>query len=417
MRRTDPLRLLRSALPIAILALAIAGAALLVATRPQPEAVAIEEKRYAVRTVVARRTTFRPDIRHFGRLVAAREASLTVSVAGRVMEVSPKLVRGGEVAGGELLLRLDPLFYRTRLAQLEAERARAEALLAELDIEREAAERSAAVAADRLALAERERERQRQLVARRVASPRTLEEAESAVLQRREAAIDALRRRDVLLRRIDQQRAAIDGLWAQIEWAQRELADTELRAPFDAIVASVEVAVGRELRAGEPVARLYDRSSLEIAFSLSDAEFGRLWRDGLLGREVVAELRLGEAIYELRGRVSRIDQKAERAAAGIGVFASLTGDTGGMPLRPDAFLEVRIADVAYPDVFVLPRAALYDADTVYVVDNERLVPRTVETVARAQGLVAVRSGLREGEQVLATRLAEAGPGLAVRIVP
>lgn len=413
-RRARPLRYI---LPLLLLAAAGAGTVALVLTRPSPEAAPIEPKHWPVRTVEARLTTFRPEIRHFGRLVATRTVQLEAAVAGRVIEVSPRLVPGGELSQGELLLRLDPLFYQTRLSQLEAELAKAEAVLGELRVELEAARQLATLASERLALAEREYERQKKLLARNVAAARTLEEAEAAVLQRREAAIDSERRKTSLEQRIAQQQAAIDNIQAQIVWAKRELADTELRAPFDAVVSEVMVVMGRELRANDPIARLFARDSIEISFSLSDAEFGRLWQDGLIGREVVAEWQLGQVSYELRGRVTRLADRVERDTAGIGVYAAIIDNPAGVPLRPDAFLEVRIPDLSYTDVFVLPRTAVYDGDTVYVVEDGRLVPRRIEAVARADGLVAVRGALAPGERVLATRVAEAGPGLAVRIVP
>lgn len=411
------LRPLRFVLPVLVLAAAAAGAAVLVLTRPAPEAAPVAERRFAVRTVTAARSDFAPVIRHFGRLVASREVQLEAAVAGRVIEISDRLRPGGQLRAGDIVARLDPAFYESQLRQLRAARAEAEAALAELEVERAAARRAAEVAQQQLALAERELERQRSLVARRVTSEKTVEAAEQAVLQRREASIEAERRRDGLEQRIARQRATLEGLGAQIAWAERQLADTVVRVPFDAVVAEVQVVVGRELRAHDPIARIYARDDLEIAFSLADSEFGRLWRDGLPGRDIVAAWKLGDVVYELRGRVTRIDDRVDRTAAGIGVYAAITANPDGAPLRPDAFLEVGVPDVTYRDVFVLPRTALYGGDTVYVVEDDRLVAREVEPVARADGMVAVRGGLADGERVLVTRLAEVGPGLRVRLVP
>lgn len=417
MRQTDGSgRWFRWVLPLLVLAAAGAVAALLVLTRPPLEAAAVAERSWAVRTVAAERRDFRPVIRHFGRLVAAREVQLETAVAGRVVEISPNLVEGGELREGELVLRLDPLFYETRLRQLEADLAAERARLAELEIELRTAREMAEVAAEQLALAEKELERQKRLVARKVASPKVLEAAEMALLQRRESTIETERRQATLESRILQQRAAIQRLEAQVVWARRELADTTLRAPFDAVVASVRVEVGRELRAHDPVAVLYDRDAVEIAFSLADSEFARLWRDGLIGREVRASWRLGEETFELRGRVTRIDDRIDRKAAGVGVYATVTENPDGAPLRPDAFLEVELPDVAREGVFVLPGTALFDGGTVYVVEGGRLVARPVRPVARADGLVAVEGELADGERVVTTRLAEIGPGLRVEVV-
>jgi len=86
------------------------------------------------------------------------------------------------------------------------------------------------------------------------------------------------------------------------------------------------------------------------------------------------------------------------------------------PLRPGAFVEVRVPDIEYEDVVRLPQTALYNSDHVFVIEEDRLARRDVQPVGAADGHVLVRGNLRDGEQVAATRLARPGDGIKVRVV-
>jgi hypothetical protein len=63
----------------------------------------------------------------------------------------------------------------------------------------------------------------------------------------------------------------------------------------------------------------------------------------------------------------------------------------------------------------LPESALYDSNTVYVIEGERLKKRQVELIARIGNDVLLRGEIRNGDQVVTTRFAEIGPGQKVEI--
>jgi HlyD family secretion protein len=63
------------------------------------------------------------------------------------------------------------------------------------------------------------------------------------------------------------QQAAVDGAKAALQQAQVALAETELRAPFNGIVAGLDVKVGEHVTAGTPIVHLADLSRLQIETS------------------------------------------------------------------------------------------------------------------------------------------------------
>jgi RND family efflux transporter MFP subunit len=197
--------------------------------------------------------------------------------------------------------------------------------------------------------------------------------------------------------------------------AERDLEHTELRAPFAGFVTEVAAAVGKRVGVGDPIARLIDADRLEIRFMLSDAEFGRLWQDGLIGRELQARWRLGDAGFALEGRIARVEPTIDPAAGGVEVYAEITGNPEGAPLRPGAFVAVLLPDRLHRQVVELPAGALFHGDTVYAIEDGRLRPRPVELVADLGARILVRGELAGGDPIVTSRLAEIGPGLKVEV--
>ncbi len=411
-----PGRWMKAALPLLLLAAGVAGAAALALTRPRVEPRPQAERSWAVRVMEARPGTYQPSLHHFGEVRAGRQTPLAMAVGGEVLWISPSLVDGGRVKKGEPLLRLDDFDYRTTLREIDAQLREAEARLAELEAERVAAEDLAGLLQEQLALAEREVERQHKLRKRSVATQKTLDNALMVRATHRVAVRENASKLAMLRQRIEQQRAVIERLREERRRAERDLAETELRAPFDAIVEKVDVGVGRELKPHEPIATLIETASLEIEFTLTDAEFGRLWKDGLIGRKVEALWKLPEQSFRIQGRVARLASRIEASMGGVRLRASILHLSDRVPLRPGAFLEVAVPDLTYRDVVRLPHTALQEDGRVYVVEKGRMQPRSVEIVARDGAFLLVRAGDLAGARVVISRLPESGPGLKVEIV-
>jgi multidrug efflux pump subunit AcrA (membrane-fusion protein) len=87
------------------------------------------------------------------------------------------------------------------------------------------------------------------------------------------------------------------------------------------------------------------------------------------------------------------------------------------PLAAGLFVKVRIAGRTLQNASLIPRVALHQGHTVWVVNaEERLSFRKTE-VARIQGdSVMVMSGLSDGEKVVITPIKSVTDGMKVRTV-
>ncbi|MCG8546816.1 MAG: biotin/lipoyl-binding protein, partial [Alphaproteobacteria bacterium] len=114
-------RVLTIFVPLAILALGVAVAAYLVATRPEVAAKPVVEKIWTVAATPATAADVQPEIRFYGRIVAARQIEIRPEVSGRVLEIGPNFVEGGLVRKGDLLVRVDDFDYQARLREIQAD--------------------------------------------------------------------------------------------------------------------------------------------------------------------------------------------------------------------------------------------------------------------------------------------------------
>ena len=409
---------LKILLPLLVLAGGVAAAAWFKDTKPAPIAKPIEERVWTVEAAAVHFADVQPELRLFGEVVAAREVELRALVAGPVISVWDGFVDGGTVPAGTVLVSIDPFDAQQNVAERQASLDEARARLAETRSALKAERSMAGEDKRQVEIYQRDVARRESLVGNTV-SEKGLDDSRLALsasrlqLIRRGQAIDALEAG------LAQQGAVIDRLAAALARAERALADTDLKAPFDGYLADTAAQPGKRLALGDRVARLIDSRALEVRFHMSDAAFGRAFVDAPAGAERRAKViwRTGDRAQRFDAVIDRIDSEIDPASGGVTGFARLVDDGGPgfASLRPGAFVEVAVADRLYRQVSRLPESALHGADTVYAVVDGRLEARAVEVAGRDGDAVLVIGELSEGEAVVITRLTEIGPGLKVAV--
>ena len=298
---------LKTLLPIGLIAASLVVAGYLRVTRPAVQPAPASERVWVVSAEPVALADRQPVLQLYGDIVAARDVTLRPFVAGEIVEASASLVPGGRFAAGETVLRIDPFDYRTARDELTAQLREETARRKELQSTLQAEWTMLALDETQLQMAERDLTRYERLRGSQTASEKALDDAQVAVAQRQAAVTTRRQTITTFDARLDQQDATIERLEVAIERAERDLANTELRAPFPGFVTEVEAALGKWVGAGDPIARLIDENSLEIRFTLADTDFGRLWRDGLIGRPLEASWRLGGTTFPLYGEVARVE--------------------------------------------------------------------------------------------------------------
>jgi RND family efflux transporter MFP subunit len=375
-------------LPGLAVVLGLLGAAFIVATGPEAEVDPPEVALPLVRVIEATRGDVTLRVRTHGTVVPRTESDLVPEVAGRVVWVSPSLVAGGFFDEGAPLLRIERTDFEVAVEEARAHVARTES---------------------EAARAARDLERQQTLAEREVASPARLDDATN-VARVTEAALRAAR--------------------AGLVRAERDLARTEIRAPYRGRVREKRVDVGQFVTRGTPVARVYAVDYAEVRLPVADEQLAYLERSFLAagaldgdGPEVRLTASFAGREHAWLGRIVRTEGELDPRSRMVHVVARIEApyDTDvhgtGAPLAVGLFVEAEIRGLVVPDAVALPRAALRADGRILVVDaDDRLRFRDVVVARIDREQVIVARGLAEGERVCVSHLAAVVDGMRVRPV-
>jgi multidrug efflux pump subunit AcrA (membrane-fusion protein) len=411
---------------IALIVAAIAGARYLVATKTQLGQQAATEPIYTVEAATASLQLIRPSFEVFGVIEARSSVEMRALVAGEVVDVNPNVAVGGRIAKGERLIQIDPFSYQGAVTEAEANLAEAKAQIVEnearLENERSALKR----VGEQLDLARRDLERAENLAERGSGTPQSVDDRRLTVSQRQqlqEAAANAIVARQA---QIDQLKASLQRLEWRLKQARRDLQDTELKAPFDAIIRSEAVEIGRRLGVNDVVAELYEADALDVRFTVSDRQFGRLQSEaeGVLGRNATVSWAVGDQPITATATVDRIGSDVSATRGGVELIGRIDMSGGDAErLKPGAVVTVSMPDKAYPNAARLPETALFNGAYVFTIQTDaegadRLQRRPVTALAWDGTHVIIQAkdpGWLNGARVMTTRLAEAGDGVRVRV--
>ncbi len=410
-------RLLKLLLPLLILAAGIGGFAFLVETRPQLAQGEPEERVYTVAAAPVALGPAQPTLVLYGEIVAGREVELRALVAGEIVEVGPGLREGAHVVAGELILRIDPFDYQAALEERRAELHEARAGLNQLLAQQEAQAATLRREKQQYVLLEKDLDRQRSLRRSGSVAQKTMDNAQLELTRAGQRMNVAESNLAGDAARIEQQKAAIARLEVGLRRAERDFANARLVAPFAGLLTDIQAQQGKQVGVNDRIANLIDSGWIEARINLSDAQFGRLLAGGgVLGRNAELLWRTGGAERRYPAVVERQAGRIDAATGGVTIFARLRDLPADTPLRPGAFVEVHMPDRRFDNVASLPEAALFDGDRVYVIGpDDRLQARRVELVARDGDRLLLTGELADGELVLVTRFATAGPGVKVRV--
>lgn len=355
-------------LGVAVVALA-AGAALLDASDEQPAVPppATEAAPRAVTVEVAALRRLDTGVAVTGTLVARDEIAIGTAVDGqRIAEVLVE--EGDRVVAGQVLLRLETDILEAQRRDNESRVARA----------RSAAAQQEAMLAD----AEAKARRAEQLIAANAMSREELGARRTAFLAAQHA--------------LSVTQAELAQAEAQLVEAQSRLERAVIRAPADGIVSERLGRIGA-MAGSEPLVRLISGGEVELEAEVPEADLPRI----AAGQPV--QVRAAGLERAVDGHVRLVAPKVDRQTRlGIARIA-LPPDPD---LRPGIFAR-GVVRVGEREVLAVGEGAVthgtHDgAPVVFVLGaDDRVAKRAVETGARQDGRVEIRSGLAAGDRVVA----------------
>jgi len=239
-------------------------------------------------------------------VVQANLVNISSTVPGRIIEIAVK--NDGRVKRGDLLFAIDPVPYRLAVEQTKADLLIAEAALAAQQRTIRAETSNAAVASEQISRARVNLDLATQTLQRLTAlRPKgyvTAQQVDDAATAKRDATISlnqALAQReaaDALVSTLDGAEALVSARRAALALAERNLADTQVRAPHDGLVAGLAVSTGQFVITGQSVFTLIDTEQWFVTAAFRETELRQL-QDGACATAFV----MANRSVPLRGRV------------------------------------------------------------------------------------------------------------------
>ncbi|WP_318465368.1 efflux RND transporter periplasmic adaptor subunit [Photobacterium leiognathi] len=392
--------IVRRTLPLVIIAIFIALCVLLLNNKKRPEQQKAQVRTPVLEVIRIEKQDVQLSVNSYGVVEPKYKAEVVSEVIGSVNYISPDFAVGKFVSKGDLLARLDDSDYHADLAQAEASLAQAQAKLKEE-------------------------------IARGKVAKKTLRDVspnKKTALGLREP-------------QRKQEEANVKFAKAGVERAKRNLAKTEIRAPFDALVKMKNINMGSYLTQGKLIGELYGTETAEIRLPITPNSFSYLDLNRLDSRKLnieaqygdiqinhwVAKLVRNEGIIDKDNRmiylIAEVDDpynlKSPLDKSSIKSITSLSTSSPSLTLpvlQFGTFVTTTIQGKKVKDVIKLPRHVVRSEQVIVVDSQNKTQTRQVNVVRSDNENAYVIGGLEDGEFVSLIRADSLIDGTEVKTV-
>jgi len=285
-----------------------------------------------------------------GMIYSRASPSLAAEVSGRVIEILADI--GDEVDKGQVLAKIDPEKYTLQFAQSKAEMARLSALLINQELDLKRAEQ---LFKDSLVSEE--------------------------MIDRTRAEYNALKEQ-------------INAAEAQLNNSKRLIEETEIKAPIKSKVSAKNIDVGDFVQTGVIVFELIDTENLRVALSFPE------YLNLKLKKGLSVYLTTPTSIDQLIETTIK-DIKPDINANSRSITAIVDFENPGSWV-PGASTQATIILSTVKNALVLPQLSVVrrsNGNVVYLLNENTVLERSVNTGLEKNGLIQITSGLRKGDIV------------------
>ena len=376
---------------VALLALALAGGGYYYWNSQKS---AGEKIHYLTETV--KRGNIRKTVNATGEVDAVQLVTVGAQASGKIIELHA--VIGQQVKKGDLIAQIDPV---TQQNDLDIARARLSTYQAQLESRKVA-----------LKIAQTKYDREKKLKKSDATSRAALEDAENALAAAR-ASLKEMESQ-VLQQQI------------QVDTAETNLGYTKIVAPLDGTIVSVPVKEGQTVNANQTtptIAQIADLTDMEIKIEVSEGDIPFI-KEGMRLRYTL----LSDPDTTYKAKISSIDpgDTVLSNATGNSVSSASSSASSASAVyyyakarvpNPDGILRLamttqNVIEIDFAkDVLLLPSLVIQSdgrgGHTVNVLTADNKVEkRKVETGINNNVMTEIRSGLKEGEKVIATQMSQ-----------
>lgn len=352
-----------------------------------------------------------------GSLAGDQQTDVAPSIAGKVVAIGVDL--GSYVKRGQMIVRLDDVDSKLRVAQSLAQVDQAKAALRQAE-EKVGLQSGQAFDPDRvpevenarvaLELAEKNLRRAEKLIESGDVSRSSYDQQKAQRDQLREQYESARSLARQNYAAVSTARANVANAESQLGLARRALSYALVFSPIDGYVAERNADLGEYVSPSSKVATVVRINPLRIRIEIPE--------------QAIPEVSVGQSVSvttsawpdkNFSGRIARISPSVAADSRTLSVEADIENKSG--ELKPGQFATVRILQSRSESAVLIPARAVRTesgVSRVFVIKEGRAEQRLVQLGQAESDLLEVKSGVAEGEQVATSNVEQLSDGIAVR---
>ena len=188
----------------------------------------------------------------------------------------------------------------------------------------------------------------------------------------------------------------MQALEAAFNLASLELDYTQIRAPIEGVVARRFVKLGNTIKVGDALFKVTSLEPLVAYLHVPEREYRNVDPGQPVGIEIDALA--GETIV---AAVSRVSPVVDPQTGTFKITVEIVDEK--RRIKPGMFGRIGVIYDVHEDALQIPRSAIIEdrgTASVFVVEDDHAVRKTVATGYSNKGMVEIISGLQDGEQVI-----------------
>ncbi len=316
--------------------------------------------------------------------------TLTAQVSGRVASLSPQFEDGAYFNQGDVLLKLDIADFLTDQESAKAQVARAEAAFAQEEAR-----------------------------------------AKQALLNWKDAGFEE-KASDLVLRKpqLREARANVSSAKSSLERATRNLARTQVRAPYDGRVRKRNIGLGQQVGASTALGEIFSTDFAEVRLPLTTRDLtyytppnkpnSKTYSNNVAFRSILSTNNTPEFAQWI-GTILRAEGELDTDSKQLFLIARIDDPFGLKSEKPPLFIgqpvRATIPAETLKDVYVIPRRALSELHEILIIREEKLKRIKIKPIWSSENFIIIRDGIILGDQLCTTRLPYAPEGDPVEIIP
>jgi RND family efflux transporter MFP subunit len=303
--------------------------------KPMPKPT-LQHEKASVSTTTVNVGQYQANIIGHGEMKARYQLSLTAYVSGRIDSLSTDFEAGQLVKAGTLLAKIEDSDYRAALAK------------AKYDLE-----------SAKQALLEAEREQAQ------------------AEIEWQSSGLDGEPDSELVLHKpqVATAKAAVDQAAATLRSAQKDLEQSRITAPFDAVIVSRDIAPGSFVQSGNAIGTLYSASRLEAEIPLSAQQWQNLPTTSNINTTPLPALITDvETGARWSGHVLRTEGHLDSSTRQRALVVTVESPMAQSPsLIPGTFIKASIQGRPVDGLWELPSSALSQRGKIWYIDANSLL--------------------------------------------